>query len=62
MKFTRKEIWQHNSFFGSAVMTEKNMSRIIRSDTATPEAKQIATLIWYEAQKLYDALKKRVDQ
>lgn len=62
MKFTRKEIWEHNGFLGRAAMAEKGMIAILRSRTATPEAKRFAVRIQKEARNLASALKKRVDQ
>lgn len=62
MKFSRKEIWLHNSFLGRAAMAEKGMIDIITSQTATPKAKRFALRVQKEARNLAAALKKRVDQ
>lgn len=55
----RQRIWRHNSFLGSTAMTASNMSSIIRSDTATPDAKHIASQIFDLTIALKEALKER---
>lgn len=61
-KFTKKEIWLHNSFLGRAAMAQQGMLGIINSKTATVEAKELACDVMAAADKLSKALKKRVDQ
>jgi hypothetical protein len=53
-------IWKHNSFFGHARMMQTNCETIMKSETATSEAKQTANRILAEAKLLSHQLRERV--
>lgn len=57
----RQAIWRHNSFTGYARMTYANMSAILKSSTATDDAKRIANQIAVLTLQLENALKERCD-
>lgn len=57
----RDLIWRHNSFFGYVAMGEAHMKAILKSSTATEEAKATAYKIWALHGKLSKQLKERVD-
>lgn len=57
----RKRIWRHNSFLGYAVRMRKTAQEIIDSDSASPQAKQLAHHIRANAEDLQRALKERID-
>lgn len=57
----RQRVWQHNSFLGHIAMGEAHMKMIIKSSTATTEAKETAYKIWSLYGKLSKQLKERVD-
>lgn len=59
MKFTRKEIWQHNSFLGRTKMAMTAMNAIVQSPTATMKAKNEAGIIFIQLSKLYNLLKEK---
>lgn len=59
---TRREIWQHNSYFGHAAMARIHMVAIQSSHTTTHETKQIAAQIEKLSSDLADSLKTRTDQ
>jgi hypothetical protein len=61
MKFTRKEIWTHNSFLGTVAFSQKGLQRIINSKTATKQAKHTARKCLVELELLYKLLKERAD-
>jgi len=58
-KFTREEIWKHNSFLGSTAFARKGMTAIINSKTATSEARQLAYKIESDLFALTKLLKNR---
>jgi len=51
--------WAHNGLTGSCWMARKNAQRIVASDTATQEAKDLATAIVQLTFALATALKER---
>ena len=51
--------WKHNSFLGHTEMARKNMLAILRSGTATADAKAIAQSILNCCEALRAALKER---
>lgn len=57
----QKRAWKHNSFFGHARMMISQCEGIIHSDSATPDAKDIARHIQAMARELTKALKERLD-
>lgn len=61
MKFTRNEIWNHNSLLGTVVFASKGLLRIINSRTATTNAKIMAQTIINDLEQLQKALKVRAD-
>jgi hypothetical protein len=61
MKFSRKEIWQHNSYLGHVSMARTGMVAIMNSKTATKEAKTLASCILSDLVELYKLLKVRSD-
>jgi CxxC motif-containing protein len=60
MKYSRKEIWQHNGFLGTVIFAQKGLQRIIQSKTATPIAKTTARNIIDDLDDLYKLLKVKV--
>lgn len=56
----KNKVWRHNSFFGYAKMTEKQMQVIQRADTVRPQSKAIAEQIETLSKALYESLKVRV--
>lgn len=56
----KNKVWIHNSFFGYAKMTEKQMQVIQRADTVRPQSKAIAGQIEELSKALYESLKVRV--
>ncbi len=60
-RLKRQSIWKHNSFLGHAVMTQKNMYAIAKSETATEKAKTLASEIYILAERLEQALRDRVE-
>lgn len=61
MKFTRKEIWQHNGFLGTVAFASKGLELIIRSRTATMDAKIMARTITNDLEQLKKALKAKAN-
>lgn len=57
MKFTRKEIWQHNGFLGTCAFAQKGLLMIAQSRTATPQAKALAREIVDDLYILREQLK-----
>lgn len=57
----RKRIWQHNSFMGFTKMMQGQCLIIIKSSTATAQAKRLATEIHSTARLLSLSLKERID-
>lgn len=57
----RQAVWRHNGFLGSAKMMQAQCIAILKSTTATDEAKQIAVRIETDARLLADALRSRND-
>lgn len=55
----RQRIWRHNSYLGMCAHSAGQMTSIIRSDTATPAAKHIASQIFDLTIALKEALKER---
>lgn len=60
-RFTRKEIWRHNGFAGSARMTQAQMAAIQSSSTTTKRTKQLAVQIEALAVELAGSLKERAE-
>jgi len=58
-RFTHRQIWHHNSFFGFVALAEKNMFVILDSVTATKESKVIAHQIIRDLDRLKESLKIR---
>ena len=54
-------VWKHNRFFGYARGGQSQMNDIIRSETASPAAKETANEIWSKLQQLSVQLKDRID-
>lgn len=57
----RKRVWRHNGFLGTVSMAQKGMWNIMTSDTATPQAKELANELRNDLLALYELLKERVD-
>lgn len=55
----KQDIWRHNSFLGHVAMARANMQGIIKSKTATKDAKLIAYQILALTNDLKEALKER---
>lgn len=55
----RRLVWAHNGFRGSARMMQTQATSIMRSATATDEAKAQAAVVQREAVKLYELLETR---
>lgn len=55
-------VWKHNSLFGHTRMAEMNMRDIIKTDTASPEAKQVARDILDKLDVLRFCLHIRIDK
>lgn len=62
MKFTRKEIWNHNGFLGSTRMAYLAMVKIRDSKTASDESRAFAWEALCALDQLAKSLKKRRDQ
>lgn len=58
-RFTRKEIWAHNSLLGSVAFARKGMLRVINADTVTQKARQRAWAIEQDLADLAKLLKER---
>ncbi len=52
---------RHNGHFGSAKMMQAQCRAVLQSDSTTSDAKNIARKILADAERLYDALRVRVD-
>lgn len=57
MKYSRKEIWQHNGFLGTCAFARKGLLAIHKSRTATKEAMIQAAIVEGEIIKLEKLLK-----
>ena len=57
MKYSRKEIWQHNGFLGTCAFASKGLQAIVNSRTASPHAKAKASHIIGLLDELAKALK-----
>ena len=58
-RFSPRQIWQHNSFRGMAVLAKRNMRIIQVADTATTKSRQIAFRIDNLLVELEESLKER---
>ena len=58
-RLKRLEVWRHNSFFGHCAMARQNMVTIMKSDTATDEAKDTAAKIYSQLNTLSTQLRTR---
>lgn len=56
------ERWNHNSLFGAVGMIRSNAQRVLRAETASSSAKELATLIEQYADMLRDSLKTRIER
>jgi hypothetical protein len=59
MKFSRKEIWQHNGFLGTCAFARKGMQSVLSSRTATAAAKDQALVIINAVYHLETLLKEK---
>ena len=48
----RQDRWKHNSFQGHVAMAKRNMRTICESQTATQEAKEQASIVWFALDQL----------
>lgn len=57
----QQRVWKHNSFLGHASMMHMQLQGILRSDSITPEVRDVAEQMLTLADSLAFHLKKRVD-
>ena len=58
-RFTRRQIWRHNGLFGHTAMARQAMRAVQESQTATRDAKLLASSIERDLIRLAQLLKER---